>query len=86
MALHKHSNTELYVVVIDMILSVKTDTGEMKSLCKHVENDYSNLNCHPNEQLFFSQRITCNSISLYESDKLFSIKCYHYENTPIEIY
>ena len=62
-ALYKHYNTELNVVVIDMILSEKTATGKTKSFCKHVENDYSTLNCHPNEHLnfFTTQRVICNS-------------------------
>ena len=77
MPIYKHYNTELYVVVIDMNLSEKIVTRKTKSFCKHVEDDYSTLNCHPNEHLnFFSKRVICNSISLYESDPLFSIKVF----------
>ena len=57
-ALYKHYNTELNVVMIDMTLSEKTITGKTKYFCKYVENDYSTLNCHPNQHLnFFSQRV-----------------------------
>ena len=40
-----------------MTLSEITATGKTKSFCKHVENDYSTLNCHPNEHLIFFHNV-----------------------------
>ena len=58
MTLYKHYNTKLYVVVIDMTYLRKQPHERRNLFCKHVENDYSTLNYHPNEDINFFHSVS----------------------------
>ena len=56
-ALYKHYNIEFYTARINITLSEKTALCKTKSFNKHVEKNYSTLNCHQNEHLKFFHNI-----------------------------